>query len=66
MPSPAPDPGTSSATPIPITDADEYRALLQLKAPFGRTFNDFMAGYNADPAGAICAITPEHANEGDK
>lgn len=42
---------------------DLKNSSIKLLAPFGRTFNDFMAGYNCEPP---CAITAEHDSEGDK
>lgn len=48
---------------------DLKNSSIQLLAPFGRTFNDFMAGYKSEPVLAQpspCAITAEHASEGDK
>lgn len=33
-----------------LKGADLEKSSIQLLAPFGRTFNDFMAGYNAEPA----------------
>ncbi|MDF9779003.1 hypothetical protein [Pseudomonas baetica] len=35
-----------------LKGVDLRNASIQLLAPFGRAFNDFMAGYNSDPAAA--------------
>ncbi|MGF6281865.1 hypothetical protein ABH908_000102 [Pseudomonas frederiksbergensis] len=51
---------------VRLEGRDLENSSIKLKAPFGRTFNDFMAGYNSTPAAAMRAVTAEHASEVDK
>lgn len=54
---------------VKLKGRDLRNSSIQLLAPFGRTFNDFMSGYNSGPAAAMSspgAITEEHASLGDR